>query len=201
MHELHSQRAEHHAEQPIRDVRAGDAEHPHERRREPHREQRQRQHRSRRPAAVRRTTAAVPDVAPGRTTAGSWRARPGPQMNGNASGNTEISARRTLSARSLLEVRVPDSRANTISSAMRNSSSPPKMRNASILIPASAQERGAAEREQHQDEAGDQHGLERHLVLIASTGTVGEPAEQRDQRHAVRRRRRTRQKISAADRA
>ena len=56
-------------------------------------------------------------------------------MNGKASGNTEMSARRRLSACSSVEVRVPDSRANTISSATRNSSTPPKMRNESMLMP------------------------------------------------------------------
>src|SRR5215469_11827715 len=60
---------------------------------------------------------------------------PGPAMNGNASGNTEMSARRRLSAASPEEVRVPDSRANTISSDRRNSSNPPKMRKASRLMP------------------------------------------------------------------
>ena len=59
-------------------------------------------------------------------------------MNGKASGNTEMSARRLLSAGSLLEVRVPDSRANTISRDSRNSSRPPKMRNASRLMPISS---------------------------------------------------------------
>ena len=56
-------------------------------------------------------------------------------MKGKASGNTEMSARRRLSACSSDEVRVPDSRANTISSATRNSSRPPKMRNESMLMP------------------------------------------------------------------
>ena len=56
-------------------------------------------------------------------------------MNGNASGKTEMSARLRLSAASLLEVRVPDSRANTISSASRNNNKPPNIRNASRLMP------------------------------------------------------------------
>ena len=49
-----------------------------------------------------------------------------------------MSARRLLSASSLLEVRVPDSRANTISSDSRNSSRPPKILNASRLMPMSS---------------------------------------------------------------
>src|SRR6266480_1817641 len=60
------------------------------------------------------------------------------RLRAAASGKTEISARRRLSAASLLEVRVPDSRANTISSASRNNSKPPNMRNASRLMPMSS---------------------------------------------------------------
>ncbi len=63
---------------------------------------------------------------------------PGPAMKGNASGNTEMSARRRLSACSSVEVRAPDSRANTISSASRNSNNPPKILNDSRLIPISS---------------------------------------------------------------
>ena len=60
---------------------------------------------------------------------------PGPEMNGNASGNTEMSARFFASTRSFEVWRVPDSRAKTISSAIRNSMMPPAMRNASMLMP------------------------------------------------------------------
>ncbi len=131
--ELNSQCAEHHTEQPIRHVRAGDTEQPHERRRQPHREQRQRQHRDDGDEEPEEQQRLLPDTH--RTEPQQDRGeRARPEMNGNASGNTEMSARRTLSARSLLEVRVPDSRAKTISSAMRNSSMPPKIRNASMLI-------------------------------------------------------------------
>src|SRR5262245_42694816 len=63
---------------------------------------------------------------------------PGPAMNGNASGKTEMSARRLLSTFSSLEVRVPDSRANTISSAMRKSNNPPKILNESMAMPIAA---------------------------------------------------------------
>src|SRR5882762_214715 len=98
-------------------------------------------------SAIASTAAAAASSAP---KSAAWPARcsgpnhsrmvasaPGPAMNGNASGKTEISARRRLSAASLLEVRVPDSRANTISSASRNNSKPPNMRNASRLMPMS----------------------------------------------------------------
>ena len=60
---------------------------------------------------------------------------PGPAMKGNARGKTEISARFLLSTFSSLEVRVPDSRANTISSAMRKSNKPPKILNESMEMP------------------------------------------------------------------
>src|SRR5262245_33226676 len=60
---------------------------------------------------------------------------PGPAMKGNASGKTETSLRLIPSTFSSGVVRVPDSRANTISSAIRNSMMPPAMRNASMLMP------------------------------------------------------------------
>ncbi len=88
-------------------------------------------------------------------------------MNGNASGNTEISARRTLSARSRWRMRVPDSRANTISSAMRNSNKSAEDAERLEADAHEGEEARAAEREEHQDEPGDQHRLERHLVLVA----------------------------------
>ena len=46
-----------------------------------------------------------------------------------------MSARFLLSTFSSLEVRVPDSRANTISSAMRKSNRPPKILNESMAMP------------------------------------------------------------------
>ncbi len=49
-----------------------------------------------------------------------------------------MSARFLLSTFSSLEVRVPDSRANTISSAMRKSNKPPKILNELIEMPIAA---------------------------------------------------------------
>ena len=60
---------------------------------------------------------------------------PGPAMKGNASGKTEISSRFSDSSRSGVVERVPDGRANTISSAIRNSSVPPAIRNELSSIP------------------------------------------------------------------
>ncbi len=74
-HELHGQRAEHDTEQAIRDVRAGDAEHPHERRREPHRARVSASTTTTHHQQPRNNSGWSTDAGPGRTTAGSWRAR------------------------------------------------------------------------------------------------------------------------------
>ena len=58
---------------------------------------------------------------------------PGPAISGNASGNTEMSARCLASAFS--SGVVFSSRSNTMLSAMMNSMMPPPIRNAEMLIP------------------------------------------------------------------
>ena len=60
---------------------------------------------------------------------------PGPAMNGNASGNTEMSSRFMASSRSGMVDLVPEVRANTISSEIKNSRVPPAMRNELNEIP------------------------------------------------------------------
>ena len=71
-------------------------------------------------------------------------------MNGNARGKTEMSARFLLSTFSSLEVRVPDSRAKTISSAMRKSNRPPKILNESMEMPIADKKSGAHECEKQE---------------------------------------------------
>ena len=56
-------------------------------------------------------------------------------MKGNARGNTEMSSRVLASSFSGVVDLVPDVRANTISSAIKNSSVPPAMRNELSEIP------------------------------------------------------------------
>ena len=60
---------------------------------------------------------------------------PGPAIKGNASGNTEMSSRFFASSCSGVVERVPDGRANTMSSAIKNSSVPPAIRNELREIP------------------------------------------------------------------
>jgi len=60
---------------------------------------------------------------------------PGPAMKGNASGNTEMSSRLLASSCSDVVERVPEGRANTMSSAIKNSRVPPAIRNAFRDIP------------------------------------------------------------------
>ena len=60
---------------------------------------------------------------------------------------------------------------------------PPAMRNASMLMPMTSQERRAADGEQEQHEAGDAHRLERHAPaerLVRPLGHRGEERHQRD---------------------
>ncbi len=60
---------------------------------------------------------------------------PGPEISGNASGNTDTSARRRSQPAHRLKYGCRIRGANTISSAIRNSSRPPKMRKAWMLMP------------------------------------------------------------------
>ena len=77
---------------------------------------------------------------------------------------------------------MPDSRAKTISSAMRKSNSPPKILNESIAMPIADKKSGANQREQQKYSACDQHRLQGHLVFVAVARAFGEPGEHRDQR-------------------
>ena len=56
-------------------------------------------------------------------------------MKGNAKGNTEMSSRVLASSFSLVVDLVPEVRANTMSSAIKNSNVPPAMRNELNEIP------------------------------------------------------------------
>ena len=62
-------------------------------------------------------------------------------MKGKASGNTEMSSRLRHSSSSGVVVRVPEGRANTISSAIRNSNTPPAIRNELSEMPMSSRNR------------------------------------------------------------
>ena len=102
-------------------------------------------------------------------------------MKGNASGNTEMSSRFLASSCSRVVDLVPEVRANTMSSEIKNSSVPPAMRNELKEIPMMSRNRAPTKREQHADDERDGRGLARHFSLVAGARAVGQTGEQRNQ--------------------
>ena len=107
---------------------------------------------------------------------------PGPAMKGKASGNTEMSSRVLASSCSLVVEWVPEVRANTMSSAIRNSRVPPAMRKELREIPMTSKNRAPTKANSTQMTSAIR-GFAGHFFLVAGARALRQTGEQGNQRN------------------
>ena len=81
--------------------------------------------------------------------------------------------------------RAPDGRANTISIASRNSSTPPPILKASTLMPSMRSSDSAADGKNEAHDRRDRDSLDRHAIAVRITRARREPGQDRQQRQRL----------------